>query len=309
MPAVTNKLGRSSWVNLVFSSGNCCFWPITSRGFFSELLISCLVGFYATKVNQPLVLLVSSKSFLPGGLIANYINPAYIKQVNKIFARDLFATKKRNVVVQHILYNGFLRAKPPYRLFKSLWLEDSLSINMNWSSELLSEFSRILNDLLLFPPVVLHEKSELDFSSVLNEEYVALHVRRGDKLASEASYIPVSAFFKAIPALFKCLPVIIITDDYSVYREAVSFSKQLARPVAVYTTCPIGKTGYDNSTFSRSTNQQKVLELNSLLLDFSVAVGSAYFVGTYSSNVGRAVYISRNGERSSSLDGNFRFIW
>ena len=152
--------------------------------------------------------------------------------------------------------------------------------------------------------------SEISLSlNSLQDNDVCIHARRGDKLVSEAEEIEASEYIARIPVRFASLPVVVITGNHNAYSYFAEVISSVGSSRIVYTMAPIEVRGYDNSNHYRLTHSQRRDDLYRLLADFRLATKSSFFVGTYSSNVGRAVYVSRGGVGVDSVDGDFRFIW
>ena len=285
------------------------YWPLTQRGFFSEILIFTLVLYYGLTENKKVNLLVSKKSILPLSLLKEFISYPFTHSVSRLSCLDVFASSKKGKILQVINYRLKRNSILPSHLFRQLWLEDVLGLKDCWDQEILTVFSNILNDLILIPGQSADIVMDLPFSNSLLDGYVCIHIRRGDKLISEAEDVGELEYLARIPARFASLPVVVITDDYNAYSRLAQAMRSRDSCRMVYTTASMDARGYDNEVHYRSTDLQRRKQLYHLLADFSLATKSSFFVGSYSSNVGRAVYISRKGLDIESIDGDFRFIW
>jgi hypothetical protein len=290
-------------------NAGCICWPLTQRGFFSELLVFSLVLYYGFLENAKVTLLVSESSVLPPSLLEEFISYPSILSVNRLDCYDVFASSKKGKILQFFNYGLRRKVGLPAYLFRQLWLEDILCLEDRWDKEVLGVFSKILNDLIVIPRKSADILRDLPFSDLLENGYVCIHVRRGDKLVSEAREVEGLEYLARIPARFASLPVVVITDDYKAYLDLAKAIGSTGSCRKIYTTAPIEARGYDNGNHYRSTHSQRRDELYHLLADFRLATESSFFVGTYSSNVGRAVYISRGGADVDSVDGDFRLIW
>lgn len=284
-------------------------WPLSQRGFFSEILVFTLVLYYGIIKEKPVSLLVSEASVLPPPILREFINYSSILSVNRLNCFDVFASSRKGKILQFINYRLRRKAVPPADLFRKLWIEDICCLADCWNEEILALFSKILNNLIVIPKKSTTIVRDLPFSGLLKSGYTCIHVRRGDKLVSEAEEVEVLEYLARIPARFGSLPVVVITDDYNAYLHLTEVVRSTGSCRMIYTTAPKESRGYDNGDHYRSTYSQRRDDLYRLLADFQLATESTFFVGTYSSNVGRAVYISREGANADSVDGDFRFIW
>ena len=103
-------------------------------------------------------------------------------------------------------------------------------------SEILTVFSNILNDLILIPGQSADIVMDLPFSNSLLDGYVCIHIRRGDKLISEAEDVGELEYLARIPARFASLPVVVITDDYNAYSRLAQAMRSRDSCRMVYTT-------------------------------------------------------------------------
>jgi hypothetical protein len=285
------------------------YWPLTRRGFFSEILVFALVLHYGSLKGANVSLLSSEDSFLPPGMLDEFISYPFVLSVSRWNCADVFGSTLWGRVIQFINYNLRRRSIAPAHLFRKLWLEDILCLRDQWNKEHLSTFSRILNDLIVIPCESHDIIKRLAFSDSLKHGYVCMHIRRGDKLISEAKEVSMERYLAAIPSAFRSLPLVVISDDHSAYLQLAEFARSILPHSMLYTTASKEASGYSNSEHYRSTSSKRRSALHQLLADFWLARESSFFVGTYSSNVGRAIYISRGGAGVDSVDGDFRFIW
>lgn len=140
--------------------------------------------------------------------------------------------------------------------------------------------------------------------------YVAIHVRRGDKidgfragrrLAAEGENVPVEKYLSIIDErLPKIKNLFVMTDDYRVIEEI-----QSARPgLKIYTFCDKGDQGYIQQSFDACESSLKVKALRRIVSEAEIARRSRIFIGCYKSNVSR--YIALVHERPGqclSADG------
>jgi hypothetical protein len=135
-----------------------------------------------------------------------------------------------------------------------------------------------------------------------------MHVRRGDKLHSEASYVGPKTFFDMIPPAAASLPIVIVTDDHAAFLEFANFAAANGLGARVSTTAETTDIGYDNSTFKKQSPGARSDSIKKLLADFDVLCGAKFLICSFSSNVGRMAYIVREGRDTASVDTAFSFV-
>jgi hypothetical protein len=296
-------------INLGLNRRKKLYWPLTRRGFFSEVLISLLVMYYGSTVKKETMLLASAASFIPYPDLREFINYTLLKPVHASNCFDLFGFTLKGRLLQFFNYTLRRGAVAPAVIFNKIWLQDELGLNSKWNDEMLAWFCKALNSLIVIPSKSKDLISSLPFIDALVDGYICIHVRRGDKLVSEANAIKVTEYLKKIPLTLYSLPLVIISDDCTAYCETLEAVAALGISKKVYTTASDRNRGYDNQSHYSNSLSTRFEDLYLLLADYSLALESSYFIGTYSSNVGRAIYIARNGKSVSSVDGEFRFIW
>lgn len=133
--------------------------------------------------------------------------------------------------------------------------------------------------------------------------YVALHVRRGDKVAPQTKEAEAVALDQYVACIQKTVPhaedIFLATDDYRVVEE---FRRICPSRWRISTFCKPAETGYCNVRFSRESRSVKKRRMEALLLDLHFLVGSQLFIGTYSSNIARLVALFKGRENCRSLD-------
>jgi hypothetical protein len=130
--------------------------------------------------------------------------------------------------------------------------------------------------------------------------YVGVHVRRGDKV-KEVPNVPLPTFLKAIDAVAPPeMPVFIASDDGATIRafKAITRRQVLALPSAVH------RIGHVQQITNRIAPKAKADVVDELFAEMHALVRAEWFVGTFSSNMGRLVHVlrSQSPETSISLD-------
>lgn len=138
----------------------------------------------------------------------------------------------------------------------------------------------------------------------LRPNYVALHIRRGDKVGDEDTSYPVELYFERLGALRKEV-VFVMSDDYATVLEVSDYLESRQRSNRVVTLCQPHHAGFsvkklqEGKNFSggtRAIDDEAALRLyaweetNRLLAETVIAAGAQRFVSTYRSNVGKSVW-------------------
>ena len=114
-----------------------------------------------------------------------------------------------------------------------------------------------------------------------NNEYVAVHIRRGDKI-TEASYTELEFYAEALHehALDK-LPIYIATDDHSVIKNLqciLGNNFSIIEPITK-------KFGYDQAKFNHQSSLKRWEDTLFFLFELDVMINSLTFMGSSSSNI------------------------
>jgi hypothetical protein len=267
------------------------YFPFTKRGMLSELLVLTLVRIYCEENHLNLKILASNyNAFASRKFIIEKLKIPVRR--SEILSYDLFETTLPGKLIHRISKSVFGNRYTPKELFDFVW-------NSNFSDRLndSSYFKYKIKDYLASSLVI------DDFSNTLCKgSYNCIHVRRGDKLICESKYFDVDFYISKLKN--KSLPLIILTDDYTVVDEA-----QMNYDYPVYTMCKIDNRGYDNAKFSNISAFNRDIESNCIITDINLGVNACQFVGVYASNMSRVIAILRDFSNCSSVDGNFKYVW
>jgi hypothetical protein len=147
----------------------------------------------------------------------------------------------------------------------------------------LQEYAIAIHELFRLKPNLVSRVNAL--VSSMSSDYIAVFVRRGDKLIQEAKYIPFSDILKCIPHS-ETSTFFIQTDDYRVIEEA----KSLLPKASIFSTVSQNKLGSFH-TIKRS-RQQICEETEEMLVGLSVCLRSFSCWTDDTSNVGRFLKLS-----------------
>jgi len=147
----------------------------------------------------------------------------------------------------------------------------------------LQEYSIAIHELFKLKPDLVFRVNALVNS--MPSDYIAVFVRRGDKLIGEARYIPFSDILKCIPHS-ETSTFFIQTDDYSVIEEA----RNLLPKANIISTVPPTKRG----SFHIIERPRKQIreETEEMLVGLSVCLRSSSCWTDDTSNVGRFLKLS-----------------
>lgn len=135
---------------------------------------------------------------------------------------------------------------------------------------------------------------------IFDGDYVACHVRRGDKLIREGQFHDVSTYLERIRDLSGSIKnIFVMTDDYQVIED---FRAQ-APGYNIATMCNPHQRGYVNQNFLRQSRIEAQREIATLHQEVAIACASKIFVGCFLSNVSRFVALMHeHPERCVSVD-------
>ena len=128
----------------------------------------------------------------------------------------------------------------------------------------------------------------------LNNDYLAIHVRRGDK-SIEHEYVPITLYLKLLNSLeLELNKLYIATDDQRIVDE---FRKALGNKYQIYTSFE-NQTGHDQSSFNNSAANIRKSKTLLFIAELEIIFNSTYFIGSQTSNV---YFLSRYARGNSSM--------
>ena len=147
----------------------------------------------------------------------------------------------------------------------------------------LHEYMTAIREIFVLKPELISRVNSL--VATLPSDFIAVFVRRGDKLIQEAKFIPVSEIFKHIPHS-ETNTFFIQTDDYSVVEEIRSM---LPSARVVSTVSPNKRGSFYDKNKSRKQIREETEEM---LVGLSVCLRSSSCWTDDTSNVGRFLKLS-----------------
>ena len=278
-------------------------WPLTCRGFFSEYNVMLWMLLYSRMTSRGFRLQVTDESIISLEFAQRLFNVE--------IATGRVATEPRTARagLRRVLGRLFGADFSPEFLFDKLWRR-RYERKVNRQLDSLEALRRLHEEVWRGCDEAGEEigsaLQQLGLSR--DDRYVAMHVRRGDKVVMEARYVAADVFVSRIPAEFAQLPVLVATDDYRAVQEVEQSLAAAGRANRVLTTATPGATGHDEASFrARSLSDRNDL-VRRVVTDFCLLCRSAHFIGSFSSNLSRTVHVARGGRASCSVDTDFRFI-
>lgn len=140
---------------------------------------------------------------------------------------------------------------------------------------------------------------ELLSSIEIPKNYVAMHIRRGDK-NSEYVYTQISTYFEELDGIAqaKNLPIFIGSDDHTVLKEI----KDTYPEKKIFHFHFPDNLGFSMNKFSKNSKKGKYDQIIRLLADIELMGKSDVFIGTPSSNVGLFIAVLRCWKQTYGFD-------
>jgi hypothetical protein len=250
-------------------------YRITARGLFSEINNLIIAIYYCEKYNYDLKVELDQRDGLDGRL---YFQFGFEKYFNLESNYD-----KNKVYTNTIISGGFGKNKDdPTRL----------------------EFLKLQRTHINFPTAVrIHKKLTISLfvknkittqisNLKLPDNYVFMHIRRGDKLKHEANFIGFDKFIcKHIEFNKNIKNIFIASDDYNTVLEANKYLQENKLDYKVYNIIDNNKKGHDTHFRLTHKNFFSEKEFINFMTEVEIARLSKHVYCTYSSNVGRYIAV------------------
>lgn len=142
----------------------------------------------------------------------------------------------------------------------------------------------------------------------LPDNYIGVHIRRGDKITSKEmqkihldKYVNTIINYKGIST-----NIYIATDDTSIINDIKG--KLCTHGFNLFYNSKNNSQGFNEADFNHSSKQARQEETLNVLLDMEVLIHSAFFIGTYTSNLSRVVPFFLGLDKCISLDNDWNII-
>lgn len=142
------------------------------------------------------------------------------------------------------------------------------------------QIKKLCDMIWVFPPSVMQAINEHWNRLQLPGPFVAVHVRRGDKI-TESPYSPLQNYIQVLSGLDASLPVYVATDDQRVVPELA----QHLPGRRLVSAGDFARAGYDQRQFNRAESRFRYEETVFFLFQLELMVRSVLFVGASPSNV------------------------
>lgn len=299
-------------------------YSLTTRGLYSELFNLCLASVFCEKMGYKLCI----NSFYWNAKIEKGWNDYFesiFKCYNNFFsAQDKIYTKEKPWIGK-IYYkpkeffsfyfskiaNGIYLLFHPHTLLTKDVFERMRSdefINSALGDNAFVMMAESFKKMYLLNSITKQELIGRKLLIDLPDDYIGLHIRRGDKIASqEMNDIHLDRYVdEAIKHRDISRNVFVATDDVSVVDYLIPRFKDYGMKV-FYNN--LNKShGHNETTFNQSSKQLRYEETINVLLEMDILVHSLYFIGTYTSNLSRVVPFFLGLDRCISLDNDWHII-
>jgi len=271
---------------------DCVTYVLGDRGFFAELTSVARAMIYAWTQGKQLVLDSGDFAYRYRDGWADYFEPfcADASQVAPERIRDRFCFTRTG---DRSHFDKLRAFDPGHIRFGTLEIEGM--------QPLIRHFMR-----LIFRPSYDSQQQvrRLGERLQLPDGYVAVHIRRGDKVGDEDIRYPVEAYFEQLDELAQ-EAIFVMSDDYGTVDEVRQHLESQGRTNLVATLCRREHTGFDiwklraAESFAggarhfegeEAYRRYVWVEASRLLAETLIATRARRFVSTFGSNVGKAVW-------------------
>ena len=277
------------------------------RGFFSEINNMVIAKIFAEEHNWDFIVNSTYWNCRYNKGLRDYFNPC-VAEHNNIFSAQMVRTKRFSFSVHTIFYIVVGILNYIYCLFHR---------NVVWGSDVYSlfrdesylrritpqKFFSELRGTLPFTELLQDTFQERISLLGLTEPFLGIHIRRGDKITTgEMADISLSRYIDAIKDTSYKL-IYVATDDY----RCVEFMRQHLKPLGYEIKCnpELSGLGFNEGSFNHSAKSARYKETLTLLFDIFILFRASYFIGTYSSNLGRVIPCVLGLENCKSLDNDW----
>ncbi|PMG49640.1 hypothetical protein, partial [Shewanella sp. 10N.286.52.B9] len=282
------------------------YWQWTNRGFFSEYNLFMFARFYYQEIKGKKFFCDYKKSNL-GSKALGYYFSEYAPEIDiplyygiSPYEKNKFKLFYHDCLTRIVFGDDFV---PHHKAFNFVWNPGFGSILESESglSALFSYYEKSWDFTDKFKVEVNNKIQQLNLPS----SYAAIHVRRGDKLRKEAVLKELYNYIKFLNIDdLKCLYV--STDDFS----TISDLKNILPPhIELKYLCDEESNGHEQSKFNKRPDYCIDDDISKLLLEVEIMRRSSSFVGSFTSNIGTAVYMLRHGINSYSVDIDFTLYY
>jgi len=272
--------------------GDCVAYVLGDRGFFAEVTTVARAMIYAWTQGRQLVLDSSEFAYRFRDGWTDYFQP-FCKSASEVVPERIHERFRFTRTGDRSQFQT-LRGFDPGRVrFGTLEVEAL--------QPLIRHFMRLIFRLSYDSHRHVRRLRE---SLQLPQEYVAVHVRRGDKVGDEDIHYPVERYFERLGPL-QNMTIFVMSDDYGAVGEVHEYLRSQNRRNPVASLCRQEHTGFDiwklraaasfaggNRAFEGEEAYRRYVweETNRLLAETVIAADATRFASTFGSNVGKTVW-------------------
>lgn len=298
---------------------------LTNRGLYSELSNLAMAHLYAQQYGYDME--VNTRNWnarLRKGL-TDYFLPFYKESYSLLTIQDKIYTKEKPWLGK-IYYNP-----SEFWRYWTLWTFNRLYTFLHPSTllskevyarmtsqefqslftdeELASQLSASFRSFYRYNKEVQNEIQRRKDKLSLNVPYIAVHVRRGDKITSgEMQNLALETYVHCLrDKLGISRHIYIATDDVNV----ISFIEARLSDTGVhlYYNTENKQKGFDEKTFNAKGVNAVREDMLNMLFDMDMLIHASYFIGTYSSNIGRIVPLYLGFDKCHSVDEPWNMMY
>ena len=300
-------------------------YSLTNRGLFSELSNLALAIVYAEINNFDLI--VNSRNwnarFNKG--MADYFEPC-IPERSDFYTSQLKIYTQEKPWIGNIYYNPKFFFKfysmeilnSIYAFFypKTIYSKDIFPkmYNKNFIDNILGTecfqkmsytFKQIYQYNEETAQYICRRKRDLN----IPDKYISVHIRRGDKITTgEMNDILLDKYMDEIKKLSDYYKdIYIATDDKTIIPYFAKELKEIG--LNLYYNKFNMQEGFVESKFNTKSKQAIKEETLNMLFDMDMMIQSSYFIGTYSSNIGRIIPLYLGLANCKSLDIDWNILY
>jgi len=270
----------------------CVAYVLGDRGFFAEVTTVARAMIYAWVQRRQLVLDAGEFAYRFRDGWADYFEP-FCKSVSDVLPEQIHERFRFTRSGDRSLFQK-LRAFDPDRIRFG-------TVEIEGMQPLIRHFMRLIFRLGYDSQRQLWLLRE---SLRLPGDYVAIHVRRGDKVGDEDMQYPVERYFEELGQL-QNETIFVMSDDYGAVDEVRDYLRSRHRGNRVATLCRQEHAGFDiwklraaesfaggNRPFEGQEEYRRYVweETNRLLAETVIAARAMRFASTFGSNVGKTVW-------------------
>ncbi|MGN0282247.1 MAG: glycosyl transferase [Prevotella sp.] len=297
---------------------------LTHRGMYSELLYLALAKVYADSYGYELLVNTNMwNSSLEKGL-ADWFIP-YFKNTNNILTQQYRIYTDEHPWIGKIYYDPFF-----FLTYWKFWLFNKIYKTMHPTSllsrdvykrmrsnefldkfsteDLLQAISNVFKRFYVYNDDTMKYIVEKKARLGIPVKYIAIHVRRGDKIRTgEMDFLDLPIYMdKLREFLHISRNVYIATDDVSIIQYFQKEFKQ--HDINLYYNADNVQNGFDEKTYNLKSKKTKRDDVLNILFDMDIMIHSSFFIGTFSSNVGKVVPLYLGLDNCCSIDENWFII-